>query len=582
VGWAASFAGFISCVVYNILLGVSMIYLVQSGSQPWKEENLKRPSSCSKSIPAAEIYLYMNVTKAYDETNCKVFQYDKTDPKFNVELFVAVAVTWVICFLCVVGGPKSIGYVTSVTVILPFILLFVLLGKFVSLNNENGGKGFQYYLGGESIIGKDGTLYDPAKNLDDIITDAYNQVFYSVGVCVGVMYAYGSYNKLRKPVIQDAIIISLTDFVFSILAGFIAWGAIGYLIEKDDQTALQTNSTGLAFIAMPTSTSTKDDDQSAWFTVFALFVVLAGIDTALSFVEGFVTNIIDATGWKRPAVAGFVCLLGIAVSSIFTTNFGWLLFDLVDHYISAYIIIAIGILQCVSVGWQFEQTQTQSRSPHHQKSSRLLGLFFWFPVITGSFFLNFAIKGTLAWGPAIFIPTTAVAFIVSKSVSKMPMNQWYYEIVLCGVNKLSMSLTDITDESRRRRWWMQYFEGYFGIMIKFVNPAVLIYMFFSNMADDMDEPYGGQPVIMQMYAAVFVYLTASIIVTPIFMCDYAEVFTHNVAQEFNADDRHELRVKFKNMLKGKALKLDKGKLNVVDSRGARPDMEMNSTSLALN
>ena len=78
VGWAASFAGFISCVVYNILLGVSMIYLVQSGSQPWKEENLKRPSSCSKSIPAAEIYLYMNVTKAYDETNCKVFQYDKT------------------------------------------------------------------------------------------------------------------------------------------------------------------------------------------------------------------------------------------------------------------------------------------------------------------------------------------------------------------------------------------------------------------------------------------------------------------------------------------------------------------------
>ena len=44
------------------------------------------------------------------------------------------------------------------------------------------------------------------------------------------MYVYGSYNKLRKPVIQDAIIISLTDFVFSILAGFIAWGAIGYLI----------------------------------------------------------------------------------------------------------------------------------------------------------------------------------------------------------------------------------------------------------------------------------------------------------------------------------------------------------------
>ena len=44
------------------------------------------------------------------------------------------------------------------------------------------------------------------------------------------MYAYGSYNKLRKPVIQDAIIVSVTDFVFSVLAGFIAWDAIGSLI----------------------------------------------------------------------------------------------------------------------------------------------------------------------------------------------------------------------------------------------------------------------------------------------------------------------------------------------------------------
>jgi len=43
------------------------------------------------------------------------------------------------------------------------------------------------------------------------------------------MFAYGSYNKTRKPVIFDAFFISMVDFLFSFIAGFGVWGAIGYL-----------------------------------------------------------------------------------------------------------------------------------------------------------------------------------------------------------------------------------------------------------------------------------------------------------------------------------------------------------------
>jgi len=35
VGWAASFAGFISCIIYNILLGVAFTYLTVAGDEPW-------------------------------------------------------------------------------------------------------------------------------------------------------------------------------------------------------------------------------------------------------------------------------------------------------------------------------------------------------------------------------------------------------------------------------------------------------------------------------------------------------------------------------------------------------------------
>jgi SNF family Na+-dependent transporter len=48
------------------------------------------------------------------------------------------------------------------------------------------------------------------------------------------MIAYGSYNNTRKPVICDAFIISIVDFLFSFIAGFGVWGGIGYLQMKDN------------------------------------------------------------------------------------------------------------------------------------------------------------------------------------------------------------------------------------------------------------------------------------------------------------------------------------------------------------
>ena len=48
------------------------------------------------------------------------------------------------------------------------------------------------------------------------------------------MYAYGSYNKIKKPVIADSILICTLDFLFAFLAGFIVWSAIGILeVYKD-------------------------------------------------------------------------------------------------------------------------------------------------------------------------------------------------------------------------------------------------------------------------------------------------------------------------------------------------------------
>ena len=101
------------------------------------------------------------------------------------------------------------------------------------------GDGMNYYWGTKEFPlppGPDGVpkSYDPSTELGSLMQDAYGQVFFSVGVCVGVMFAYGSYNPIKQTVIANAFFIGFIDFIFSILAGFIVWGAIGYLEKVDD------------------------------------------------------------------------------------------------------------------------------------------------------------------------------------------------------------------------------------------------------------------------------------------------------------------------------------------------------------
>jgi len=42
---------------------------------------------------------------------------------------------------------------------------------------------------------------------------------------------------------------------------------------------------------------------------------------------------------------------------------------------------------------------------------------------------------------------------------------------------------------------------------------------------------------MQMYGTIFIYLIVMVFVGSMFMCDYAEMFWHDVNKEFDADNQ---------------------------------------------
>ena len=429
---------------------------------------------------------------------------------------------------------------------MPFIFLFILIAKFVAVNKNADGKGIEFMWGKEPFPDPNGVPYDTSTNYRTLFTDAYNQVFFSIGVCVGVMYAYGSYNHIKKPVILDAVVICLADFLFAILAGFITWGCIGYLQAQGNVAYNQTSSVGLTFVAFAEACS-LDDGLKGWFSFFMFFMFISGIDSAFSYCEALVTNILDATRQQasRKGIAFLVCFFGALISLLFTTNFGWVLFDLVDHYISNYLILAVGLMQCVSVGWFFERDSTAMMSPAHAKSLKWMHILYWFPMITISFYANFAFASSFEIGVYLILLTTLIALFVSWKVSGMKARHWYHEIMLCGVDKLSMSITSLSNSDGSRSWWMLIFEGYFAVMIKFANPAVLTFLIIQNLKDDLDQPYGEQPQEMQVYATTFLFASYALIIGALFMCDYPELFEHPVDLEFMADQNFAAGLKMK-------------------------------------
>ena len=311
IGWVASFAGFITALVYCIFLSIACIYLVTNGSEPWNMAWEDRPIGCktarSAATTGAEIFLYLNIAKYYSPDTCKPFEYGKESFKFAGELFIAVLIVWVICFFCIFKGVKSIQAVTMISVPAPFIFLFACMAYYISLNKANvsagQATGLDFYWGKEGfpLISPDkyGNLYyDPAQFADKRFGDAVNHAFFSVGVCVGVMAAYASYHPIKAPVIRNSFIIVASDFTFSILAGFLAWSVIGFLQAKNNITYAQTSSTGLTFIAFPVA-ATLDEGGRAWFGVFMFLMFIAGIDSAFSYMESVVTNVIDFTRCTR-------------------------------------------------------------------------------------------------------------------------------------------------------------------------------------------------------------------------------------------------------------------------------------------
>jgi len=112
-------------------------------------------------------------------------------------MFGWLFLSWGLCYVAVAGGPKLIQVFSAVLLPLSFILLVILVPIFLSSEGKIDGLASSLYMGSATFKDSLGEPIDTSKNAKDLLRDTYAQVFFSVGVCIGVYFAYGSYNPPR-------------------------------------------------------------------------------------------------------------------------------------------------------------------------------------------------------------------------------------------------------------------------------------------------------------------------------------------------------------------------------------------------
>ena len=170
---------------------------------------------------------------------------------------------------------------------------------------------------------------------------------------MATMIAYASYLPKKSDISSNAFLTAIGNSAFSIFAGFAVFGTLGFMAH---QTGLPPGEVvkggfGLAFIAYPNAIRMMPVLPQVIGVIFFLALVIAGLSSSISQIEGLVSSIMDKFGFKRRKIVTVIAIVGFLFGIIYTTQSGYFWLDIVDYFVSSYSLVLVGFLEAIVIGW---------------------------------------------------------------------------------------------------------------------------------------------------------------------------------------------------------------------------------------
>jgi NSS family neurotransmitter:Na+ symporter len=321
IGLMAILSAFMIVCYYAVVMAWSLIYTISSFGVRWAADS--------------KDYFFNNVLQISDGVG--------QVGGINWPILLALLAVWVMVYFCIWKGPQSVGKIIWITVPLPIILLGILFLRAVTLPG--------FMTGWAAYLRPDWSALLYA----DVWIAAVSQIFFTLSLAFGIMIAYASYKREKEDVAKDGYITALVNSGISIFAGFVVFGVLGYMATQAGVgiNEVVASGPGLAFVVFPQALSLMP--FAAFFSfIFFITLLTLGIDSAFSLVEAVNVVISDTKKkWVKHKIAFVVCFVAFLGGILFTTRAGLYFLDIVDHFVTNYNLVIVGVFECLAVGWVY-------------------------------------------------------------------------------------------------------------------------------------------------------------------------------------------------------------------------------------
>ncbi|XP_003695202.1 sodium- and chloride-dependent GABA transporter 1 [Apis florea] len=350
------------------------------------------------------------------------------------ELLGCLVIGWLLVYFIIRRGLHQSGKIIWFSALFPYVVLFILLGRAVTL--EGSYNGLLYY-----VKPRWEELMSPGPWIDGA-----TQIFFAYSIGTGALPALGSYNKFHHNCYKDALITCVVNTLTCLLAGCVTFSILGHIaLEQGTEVAEVVKSgPGLVFLTYP-EVVLKLPGASMWAIIFFVMLLILGIDSEFCIVESFITGVVD--NWPdllRPHRNKFtiaICCLMFLLGLPMVTNGGVYIFQLMDFYsASGMSILWVCFFQTIAISWIFGGRKFCD-CIHQMMGIRLN--YFWYicwvvfaPVIMAFIFIFQCVQyKPLKYGNNYEYPTWAEVIGVCLSLSSMiwiPVYAVYYVVVTPG------------------------------------------------------------------------------------------------------------------------------------------------------
>lgn len=319
LGWWQILVSFIISIYYVAIVGWSILYFFLAFNQGWGSD-----------------------TGGFFYKSFLQLSGSPLEPvSIRWPIFAAVAGAWGICWAVLYKGVKK-GIEIAGKIFMPLLFLMVLIitARAVTLPGSFEGLNWMFKPDFKALL-----------NIDVWIA-AYGQLFFSLSIGFAIMLTYSSYLPEDSDINNNAFITAFSNCGFSIVSAIMVFSVLGNMALQQGVGVdkVVSSGVGLAFITIPKAINYLPG-PTVFGTLFFMALIFAGLSSQISICETSIASLMEKFDLNRKKAVTIYCIIGLVAGTIFATNSGLLILDIVDHFINNFGVLAAGLLEIILLSW---------------------------------------------------------------------------------------------------------------------------------------------------------------------------------------------------------------------------------------